>query len=322
MHLPRVARRAAGLATVALAACSGPDANGPTPSASNAPGFAAAAVPSETAASEYLAEVNQKLAARGLHLAVQRAELSLAPEADVNRATTVFSNDRAKRLTSRWVPGDERRVADGSRITHMVFTPFRNANGAINSEPAIDASFRTWDEVTCSKLDIVKRPYVSGFPTVIFAGGTDPFVADIVTLGFLPGVYFDLVLGAGASTSVLGVTFTFIFGDFDEEGNFTPSDIDGDGNDDTALKEVWYNDSFLWRTSLTGPGTDIETVALHENGHALELGHFGKVFRTESNGKLHVSSRAVMNAFILGTLRSPMGTDNAGFCGNFAAWPQ
>ena len=44
---------------------------------------------------------------------------------------------------------------------------------------------------------------------------------------------------------------------------------------------------------------DIETVALHEAGHGLSQGHFGKAFRTVKNGKLHFSPRAVMNAAIL-----------------------
>ncbi len=50
------------------------------------------------------------------------------------------------------------------------------------------------------------------------------------------------------------------------------ADIDNNGKLDTALKEVWYNDSFAWSTD--GSAVDIETVALHENGHALELEHF------------------------------------------------
>jgi hypothetical protein len=37
-------------------------------------------------------------------------------------------------------------------------------------------------------------------------------------------------------------------------------------------------------------------VALHENGHALGLGHYGKVFVTTNNAKLHIAPRAVMNA--------------------------
>jgi hypothetical protein len=79
------------------------------------------------------------------------------------------------------------------------------------------------------------------------------------------------------------------------------------------LRRSWYNDAFHWNTTGIGPKVDIETVALHENGHALGLGHFGTLFLTD-NGKLHVAPYAVMNAIILGTLRRPLGTDNASFC--------
>lgn len=62
-------------------------------------------------------------------------------------------------------------------------------------------------------------------------------------------------------------------------------------------------------------------MALHENGHALGLGHYGKVLVTTNNAKLHIAPRAVMNAFIFDALREPLGTDNAGYCGIYARWP-
>ena len=63
---------------------------------------------------------------------------------------------------------------------------------------------------------------------------------------------------------------------------------------------------------------DIESVALHEHGHALELGHFGKIAGDPKTGKLHVSPRAVINAAHVGPLRSLLGTDKAAFCGTYA----
>jgi hypothetical protein len=270
-----------------------------------------------TNVNSFLEALNQELASAGLGIGVDRAEFVTDPDGG-EAGQTVFANDRSLRLSSKWVPGDARRNADGNNITYLNFLDFRFANGIIDSDPIIDASFDTFNGTQCSALPIVKRNDDGTFPSAIFAGG-DPFVADIVELGFLPGFFFDLVLGPGASQNVLGVTFTFVFGSFDAEGNFTPSDVDNNGRNDTALKEVWYNDSFAWSASGSG-GVDIETVALHENGHALEMGHFGKVSIT-GNGKLHVSPRAVMNAFILGTQRELLGTDNASYCSNFASWP-
>lgn len=286
-----------------------------------------------------LKEINEKLSERGANIAVARAEYVLAANTSgplIQEANhTIFADDRQLRLDTRWVPGDARRSADGNNITFLNYTPFMPANfgtdSQLDGEGAIDASFATWDEVQCSGLDLVKRVDTGVFPSAVLTSGGvpgDPFVADVVTLGFLPGLFFDLVLGPGASQNVLGVTFTSVFGT-NTPGGFVPSDIDNDGRNDTAFKEVWYNDAFEWTTDASGSGTDIETVALHENGHALELGHFGKIHATFNNGKgnnragrLHVSPRAVMNAVILSTLRQPLGSDNASYCGNFGSWPQ
>lgn len=264
-----------------------------------------------------IAMVNAQLAEEGLGFALDKVEYVTRSGADFS-GQTVFRNDRTKRLTSRWVPSDERRAADGDNITQLTFDVFADANfgtpAQVDGEPSIDASFDTFQNTRCSSLNIVKRPDSGVLPSAIFGG--DPFLADISTIGFLPGFIFDAVLFPGASENVLGVTFTFIF--IDGPGG-PPTDIDNNGLTDTALKEIWYNDDFLWTTN--GGGVDIETVALHENGHALEMGHFGRIARTNRNGKLHVSPRAVMNAVILGDLRELLGTDNAAFCGNFAQWP-
>ena len=305
-------------AAIAMSACA-PDSTQPGADGAQDPAFAKAAPASGDVVSAKLKEVNTRLAAAGANYAVEFAEISFARSATSDKGQIVYANDRTHRLTSKWVAGDARRLADGNNITYMNDQTFMTANGAGNAEPAIDASFATWQNVKCSKLNLVKRPYDGGFHSAIFAGG-DIFASDIYTLGFLPGIYFDLVLGPGASQSVLGVTFTFVFGDYDAQGNFIPSDIDNDGRDDTAIKEVWYNDAFTW-TTTNDTDIDIESVALHENGHALELGHFGKVAFNTSSGKLKVSPRAVMNAFILGVLRSPLGTDNGSYCSNWASWP-
>lgn len=272
---------------------------------------------------ESLQDINVKLAGQGLNIRLSYAETVTRKE-DAQAATgqTIYANDRQKRLASQWVPGDERRMADDNNLTYLVYGPYAPANygtsNQIDSEPAIDASFATWNNIKKNaKLDILKRPDTGEFPSAIFAGG-NPFLADITEFGFLPGLYFDLVLGPGSSDTVLGVTFTFNF--VDEAGN--PTDINNDGYADTALKEVWYNDDFLWKIEATAAGTDIETVALHENGHALGFGHFGKISITGSNNKVHVSPRSVMNAIILGIQRDLLGTDQASYTNIYGSWPK
>ncbi|MDX1428795.1 MAG: hypothetical protein R3282_00850 [Rhodothermales bacterium] len=272
-------------------------------------------------------EINQRLEEAGLALRIQKAEISLAKNAQADAASIIFTNDRSLRLNTRWVPSDPRRAADGDNITYVVDQSFAAANssgGALNSEPAVDAAFATWDDLQCSNVDLVKRADTDPNPNFVLAlfglvdiNTANPFAADITSTGFLPGFVFDL-LAPGGSQFILGVTFTLIFVD----GN-GPTDIDGNGYADTGLKEIWYNNAFPWTDTGTGADVDIETVAFHENGHAMELDHFGKVHATFSpqGGVLHVSPRAAMNAFILGTLREPLGTDNAAYCGIFGAWP-
>lgn len=262
--------------------------------------------------SEHLAKVNEQLAERGFtDIQLEKAEtFTVNKNGEFQAGQTIFANDRTKRLDSQWVPGDERRGADGNNLTYLNYTPFMTANGTIDAEPSIDASFETWNNLKQnSGLDLVKVEDIDINPSAIlgFEGvDRDPFIADIVTLGFLPGAIFEAVLGEGASEGVLGVAFTF---------NWL-------GTDEVALKEVWYNDNFAWSTD-GAPGTvDIESVALHENGHALGFGHFGKLSVINSNGRLNVSPRAVMNASYLGPLRELLGTDEASFNNVFGNWPK
>lgn len=289
----------------------------PTTPAVDGPAFAAVSQgwrPDESVALRYLESLNGELAAAGATYTVHRIEWSGLPGVNLAAGNIVFANDRELRLESRWLPGDVRRLADGNNLTYAVFVPLAFAPGVPgNVEGVLDAAFDTWGSVKCSQLPVVKRTLAGNiFPSAILGIGgfiQDPFAADISVIGWMPGALFDAVLGPGASQFVLGLTFSFAF----------PTDLNGDGRIDTAHKEIWYNDAFTWTTS--GGPTDIETVALHETGHALELGHFGKIHGTLANLKLHISPRAVMNAIVLGTLREPLGPDNAAYCGNYASWP-
>lgn len=266
-------------------------------------------------------DINDILKDEGVNIRLAYAEtVTKQDNNDHASGQTIFANDRTKQLTAQWVPNDSRRNTDGNNLTYIIWDPFAPANfgqpNQFDGTPAIDASFDTWDTIkTKAKLDIVKRPNTLSNPSAILGG--NPFLADITQVGFLPGSLFETVVGPGSSNNVLGVTFTFVF--IDSEG--TPTDVNNDGFNDTALKEVWYNDDFIWTDSgNTATEVDLETVALHENGHALGFGHFGKISVTNNN-KLHVSPRSVMNAIILGTQRTLLGTDKASYKSIYGNWP-
>jgi len=270
--------------------------------------------------SPILGEWNEALAEQGLGIQIHKVEFMVDPNSTADpMGRTVFASDRTLTLNTRWVPNDPRRLADGNNLTYLQDPNYALADGIINSEPIIDGTFETWDTTTqCSNMPLVKRPYTGVEPNfvlgLVFGFPADPFQADITTTGFLPGFVFDIIAPNG-SQYILGATFTLNF--VDENGN--PSDINGDGYVDVALKEVWYNDAFSWSTNGVG-GIDIASVALHENGHALGLGHFGTIF-TNSSGKLHVAPRALMNASYLGVVPEPMGTDHAAHCILYGSWP-
>ncbi len=264
-----------------------------------------------------VADINKKLKARGLNIAVEQIEFF-----------TIGAGRPSVRIHQqpfRWVPNDERRLADGEDITYLVDqSDGATASGLSNAqtEAAIDSALATWDAHRClKKVDLVKRADGGADPDIFdaffgFGGFGDPFLADIVNAGWLPRAYFEAVGGPGGGRGILAFSVTFIFVD-DVTG--VPTDINGDNYLDTALNEVYYNNTFgqagtdrvgnPWGIDVALPGIDVETVALHENGHSLELGHFGP------------PPAAVMNPVYAGIRHTPLAIDGAGMCAVWSSWP-
>lgn len=263
------------------------------------------------------AAINAALADHGIEL--EKVEY-LTENAAGN---TVFFSDRGKKqLTSDYVPNDPRNnngtdvpyIIDGTQLgTSSGLSPAQTFNAMTNV-------MNTWDAVTCSDgLNIPNlgtAPFDVGYVSNIlgFGGTTGFFPGIIVHAGVLPGAFFDL-LSPGGANSILGVTFTLTY----------IEDLDEDGRGDVAIKEIYYNDNFNWvdnpNDDIFTSGIDFETVALHETGHALSQQHFGKVHRTDANGKIHFSPAAVMNAGYTSANRNIAKTDKAGHCSNWGQWP-
>lgn len=269
-------------------------------------------------------DINEQLAGMGLSLAVESIEFF-----------TIGAGRPSNRIHQqpfRWVPNDARRLAQGIDITYLVDqSDGATASGLTNAqtEAEIDASMNTWDNIKAlKKVDLVKRADSGADPDIFdaffgFGGFGNPFLADIVNAGWLPLAYFDAVVGGGPGSGcgVLAFSVTFIFVD----GSGNPSDINGDNYLDTALNEVYYNDDFgdptspcqagipndtqPWGINQALPGIDVETVALHENGHSLELGHFGP------------PPAAVMNPVYAGPRITPLASDQAGMNAVWSSWP-
>ena len=189
------------------------------------------------------------------------------------------------------------------------------------SNAAIHRAMKTWDEATLSEFGITERDYNETINTGVVAGffgygdTVHPiygYVADIVHGGWLPPAFFDL-LAPGGSDFVLGVTFTFVIVIDDEI-----VDQDHNGKADVHFREIYYNDKFSWNK---GDGIDVETVALHEAGHGLSQAHFGKVFRTDDNPKIHFAPRNVMNASYSGVQTAIDKTYNGPHFADWRQWP-
>lgn len=261
-------------------------------------------------------DINNQLAALGLHYAAESVEFFTIGEGR--------PSNRIHQQPFRWVPNDPRRLADGINITYLVDkSDGKTASGLKSSdtEAAIDRALTTWDnDPALDKVDIVKRADSGADPDIFdwffgFGGFGNPFLADIVNAGWLPRAFFEAVGGPGGGRGILAFSVTFIF--VDDDGNLT--DINGDNYLDTALNEVYYNDTFgdrrddrvgnPWGINVALPGIDVETVALHENGHSLCIGHFGP------------PPDAVMNPVYAGIRQFPLPADEAGMQTVWSSWP-
>ena len=155
---------------------------------------------------------------------------------------------------------------------------------------ALQNAFDTWADADANdKLSFDRKPDLGGNYDVYDqpGGGLDQssnsLYSNITVGGWLPKSYFDS-LEAGGGDGILAVTWS--------------AKLRGGGSNKPHLEvDVYFNDNFNW--SVDGSGIDIETVALHEAGHAIGLGHEDSV-------------PSVMGAFYAGPQRTLFEDDLAG----------
>jgi len=271
--------------------------------------------------SDMLDAVNVALAKEGKEFRVAYAEYITSGEGNEIGQIIYARNVGNKQLGHDFVPGDPRR---GGRydITWINDAFDGNATGGLTppvTYAAIGRAMNTWQNVQCSTIPLTNlgsHNFDFGYVQwLVGMGGVPGFAADITHAGWLPRQFFDAIAPPNGGDYILGVTFTFIWISLPSG---QPTDIDNNGKLDVAFREIYYNNRFTWQINGT---YDVETIALHEAGHGLSQAHFGKVFRTTANGKLHFSPRAVMNAVYAGVQQQLLGTDEAGHCSIWANWP-
>lgn len=265
----------------------------------------------------WIAIINDAIAEEGIR--IDKMEYLGAEQ----EGRTVFFNDRGKKqLDSDFVPYDSRN-GNGALIPYFIDGTQLGTTSGMSEHETFDAivnAMNKWDALTCSEgleipplgtstFDIGYIQWLYGF------GGIAGYFPGVITHGgILPGEFFDAI-APGGSSSILGITFTFVY---------TDTDIDRNGKGDVAIKEIYMNDAFNWQDApdddLFNDIYDFETVVLHEVGHGLSQAHFGSAFVTK-NGSIHFAPDALMNAGYSVAKREIKQTDNAGHCSNWAQWP-
>jgi hypothetical protein len=282
---------------------------------------------------EFIERQNQLSRAAGEPSAIERIEVMLSPAAAARAGipeTVFYAKTHTMRLASRWVQGDPRR--QGRRaISYGNWEPGMWTLGLDHQyfyvEPGLDGAAATWNNVLCSNARLVKTslpPLTIPSRYLRFRGYANvPQLVDIGIVGWLPGSIFEKLFGPIGRLYV-GITIYDAYVD-PLTGQFT--DIDGDQRPDQANAEIWFQEGgyydVLWTLQANDDfyqlGMDVQTIALHELGHALDLDHMGAVF-TDPRGVVHESPIAIMNPLAVRSKRVPFGTDAAALCSNFATW--
>jgi hypothetical protein len=255
---------------------------------------------------ETMDEYNGGLKALWMDIQIEQIELLTLNKC---RATS-----RLHRQPFRWVAGDPRRHADGSNLTYMIHHDGLATSGldAAGAETAIDLAMKTWTSTSCfdHKVNVVKRADTGEDPDIFdgllgYGELGNYRLADIVHAGWMPPSFFDMVSGPGSGDTVLAFSVTFIY--IGADGN--PTDENKDGYLDTASNEIYYNEGFAWLLGGGGQSIDLQSVALHELGHALGIGH------------IRPPTKAVMNPVYSAVNQTLSPLDGAALCSIWANWP-
>lgn len=293
--------------------------------------------------------INAQLTARGANYRLAVAEIRMDSRWDGLTSTLVLANDRFRGTGFAWVKGDPRRngragvtyelapefgarpVAFNATHTGFVLAPF------VQLDQQLEEGMGAWRALKCSAAPITRVPVPAGtdpaFLDQLFMGQlpNPNYVqsADIVHAGWQPLQFFrNIAQSAGlpptAGDNIIGITFGFAF----VNGNGAPTDIDRDRRADLQLAEIYFNTFDLTRPYDNRgdpvPGiVDFYSVIAHESGHALGLGHLGKIFITKHDladgGGVSVSEvkfapNAMMNAAYVAGRSEITGLDNSQFC--------
>jgi Matrixin len=247
-------------------------------------------------------------------------------------------------LPVQWAANDARRHAEDGltlyyRIDRSELPPGISWE---ETETAIESAVATFNAEPCGRnlrlerVDVDVTGDLGYYQHLVEQGGSSVPRADITFAGWVPPSF----MAAAGEPGSFGLTVPAVYdaaddsqvwglGILDDDRPF--SDIDHDGRPDLYAMEIYFStagnyvvdDDELANTLFY---IDVESIALHELGHALGMAHFGRTkVILDENGDLvdlviNPHSVPVMNTNNYFVKRDLMGSDRASFCELYAPW--
>jgi hypothetical protein len=258
--------------------------------------------------------------------------------------THVVVQDRGNQaFTYQWVENDPRRHTDDGLALYYRVDRTELPRGVTweQTEAAIESAAATFRALTCGSVELIRVDDELGenlgyIQDAVGFGGNPTLRPDITFAGWVPREFFTAVGVPGSFAVALPVVpdaqdGSPVWGLDVLDPNRELSDVNGDRKHDLVATEVYFNRDWNYVTDDEDLANtlfyiDVESIVLHELGHALGMDHFGRyevVLDQDGNFVdliLNPHSLSTMNTSNYLQKRDLSGSDAASFCGLYADW--
>ncbi len=263
-----------------------------------------------------------------------------------NGQTIYVSRDVGKQaFPVDWVEHDPRRHGEDGLVLYYRIDRTELPPGISwdDTEAAIDSAVATFNAQACGRnLQLVRLPSdpdddLGHMQHRVGLGGSPTPQADLTFAGWVPDEFFTAAGYPGALGLTVPAAWDATTGDqvwggldvLDPDADL--ADHDGDGDRDLFAMEMYFTSNFDYVVDDDDLANtlfviDVESIVLHELGHALGMDHFGRydvVFDEDGNFVdvvVNPNSVTVMNTANYYVKRDLAGADRASFCGIYGDW--